>query len=93
MMKMFVSHPNNTWDLVNIKLCDSKTHGRATMVNMLKCQGILPWNFVNMKLCDTKTNQGYHRENNNTWDFVNIKLCDTKTHGRATIDENVCSSS
>ena len=34
MVKMFVSHPNNTWDLVNIKLCDTKTHGRATMMKM-----------------------------------------------------------
>ena len=55
MVKIFVRHPNNTWDLVNIKLCDTKTHGRATMVKMFVSHPNNTWNFVNMKLCDTKT--------------------------------------
>ena len=45
---MFVCHPTNTWGFVNIKLCDTKTHGRATMVKMFVSHPNNTWNFVNM---------------------------------------------
>ena len=55
MVKMFVSHPNNTWNFVNMILCDTKTHGKATMVKMFVSHPNNTWDLVNIKLCDTKT--------------------------------------
>ena len=39
-----------------MKLCNTKTNGRATIVKIFVSHPNNTWNFVNMKLCDTKTN-------------------------------------
>ena len=49
-MKIFVCHPTNTWDLLNIKLCDKKTHGRATMVKIFVSHPNNTWDLVNINI-------------------------------------------
>ena len=60
-----------------MKLCDTKTNGRATIVKIFVCHPTNTWGLVNIKLCDTKTHgkatmvKMFVSHNNNTWNFVN----------------------